>query len=252
MLSNSASTLLRKLSQKKFRKEFGLFVVEGKKGVQEALDNADVQLIVVEESAIDSDMGIIISYAEKTDIPVERANKREVTTIKQTETFPGVMAVVSMSESSLDEMVDEETIIILDRVNDPGNLGTIIRTADWFGVHAIILSEGSVDPYNEKVVRSTMGSIFRTNIYQSEYILDTVEFLKNNGYSIAVLDMEGDNITQFHAKKKQVLLFGSESHGVSEKLLPLVDHAYTIAGTGQAESLNLAISVGISLHQINM
>lgn len=250
MLSNSASTLLRKLSQKKFRKEYGLFVVEGKKGVQEALNHAEVQLIIVEESAIDSDMGSIISYAEKTDIPVERANKREAESIKQTETFPGIMAVVGMNETSLDDMMNAETIILLDRVNDPGNLGTIIRTADWFGVHDLILSEGSVDPYNEKVVRSTMGSIFRTAIYQSEYMPETVELLKKNGYSIAVLDMEGDDITSFQPKRKQALLFGSESHGVSEKLLEFVDQAYTISGEGDAESLNLAISVGITLHQI--
>ncbi|KKS53227.1 MAG: RNA methyltransferase, TrmH family, group 3 [Candidatus Magasanikbacteria bacterium GW2011_GWD2_43_18] len=243
--------MLKKLTQKKYRKEFGVFTVEGKKGVEEALEHAEVELLIVEESAIDADMGVIISYAEKTGIPVERANKRDVDAIKQTETFPGVMAVVAMPDASLDNMIHEEHIILLDRVNDPGNLGTIIRTADWFGVHAVIVSEGSVDPYNEKVVRSTMGSIFRTKIYQSEYMVDTVEFLRKNGYSIATLDLSGKDISQLRKGRKQALLFGSESHGLADNLREITDASYTIAGTGNAESLNLAMSVGITLYQLN-
>jgi len=146
--------------------------------------------------------------------------------------------------------MNADTILLLDRVNDPGNLGTIIRTADWFDIHDIILSEGSVDPYNEKVVRSTMGSIFRTHMYQSEYLVETVEFLKKNGYSIAVLDLEGEDISELPKKGKLALLFGSESHGISDQLLALADASYTISGKGNAESLNLAMSVGITLHQL--
>jgi len=154
-----------------------------------------------------------------------------------------------MNETSLDDMMEADTILLLDRVNDPGNLGTIIRTADWFGVNDIILSEESVDPYNEKVVRSTMGSIFRTHIYQSEYIVETVEFLKKNGYSIVTLDMEGRDIRDLPKKGKQAFLFGSESHGISDTLRALADESYTISGNGNAESLNLAMSVGITLYQ---
>jgi len=252
MLQNSTTKLLRKLTQKKYRKEFRLFIVEGQKGVAEALEHADVELIVVEESTIDSDMGKLIGKAEKMDIPVDRANKKEVDMIKHTETFPGIMAVVHMDEVDLDEMMSEKTIILLDRINDPGNLGTIIRTADWFGINAIILSEGSVDPYNEKVVRSTMGSIFRTNIYQSEYMVETVEFLKKNGYSIATLDLEGNAIQTLKKQGKQALLFGSESHGLADELREAADQSYTIPGTGSAESLNLAMSVGITLYQLNL
>jgi len=250
MLSQKTKTLLTKLSQKKYRKEMLAFVVEGIKGVEEALAHADVLMLIVDGAKRDESIfSSLIAKAETEEILVEYAGHKDIEAMKYTETFPGVMAVVAMPEEQDD--IDADTIIILDRVNDPGNLGTIIRTADWFGIHTIILSEGSVDPYNEKVVRSTMGSIFRAHIVQSHNVLSDVEYLKETGYSIAALDMRGTPIQKSSATKKQVLLFGSESHGLSEELRALVDTSYTIPGKGQAESLNLAMSVGIALYQLS-
>ncbi len=249
MLSNKTKTLLTKLSQKKYRKEMLAFLVEGVKGVDEALSHADVLMLIVDGAKRDdAGMAALVKKAESTDVLVEYAGNKDIVAMKHTETFPGIMAVVAMPEEP--EEVNESTVIVLDRVNDPGNLGTIIRTADWFGIKTIILSEGSVDPYNEKVVRSTMGSIFRANIIQSHNIMSDIEHLKESGYSIAALDMKGSDIQQAKTEKKQVLLFGSESHGLSDQLRSLVDTTYTIPGKGQAESLNLAMSVGISLYQL--
>jgi RNA methyltransferase, TrmH family len=249
MLSNKTQTLLRKLSQKKYRKEMQAFVVEGRKGVEEALEYADVLMLVIDGAKReDESLATLIKIADKNDVLVEYAGHKDIVAMKHTETFPGVLAVVAMPDEQ-DEITDE-TVIILDKVNDPGNLGTIIRTADWFGVHTIILSEGSVDPYNEKVVRSTMGSIFRANIIQSHNIKSDIEYLKDSGYSIAALDLKGESIKKAKRGSKQVLIFGSESHGISKELCSLIDVSYTISGNGKAESLNIAMSVGITLFQV--
>lgn len=249
MLSNKTKTLLTKLSQKKYRKEMLAFLVEGVKGVEEALSHAEVLMLIIdgakrEETALAS----LIKKAERNNVLVEYAGHKDIVAMKHTETFPGVMAVVAMPEE-VDEVTDG-VVIVLDRINDPGNLGTIIRTADWFGIKTILLSEGSVDPYNEKVVRSTMGSIFRTQIIQSHNIVSDVEHLREIGYSIASLEMKGRDIKKASSQSKQVLIFGSESHGLSDELRQLVDMTYTISGAEQAESLNLAISVGITLYQL--
>jgi len=249
MLSSKTKTILRKLSQKKHRKEMNAFTVEGVKGVQEALVHADVLMLVVDGAKREEkDITTLVTQAEQRDILVEFAGRKDIAAIKQTETFPGITAVVAMPEPEYDNIFDADTILVLDRINDPGNLGTIIRTADWFGVHTIILSEGSVDPYNEKVVRSTMGSIFRVHIIQTHNIVEMVETLKENRYSIAALDLAGTNIQKSKKTKKQALIFGSESHGVSDALKSLVDETYTIPGKGGAESLNLAVSVAIALY----
>lgn len=247
MLSNKTKTNLRKLSQKKHRKQMSAFVVEGVKGVREALQHADVLMLVV-EGAKREDHNSLIQQAEKSDVLVEYAAEKDIKALKSTETFPGVLAVVAMPEEA--EEVTGDTVLFLDRVNDPGNLGTIIRTADWFGVKTIILSEGSVDPYNEKVVRSTMGSIFRVRIIQSHSIVQAVEDLRETGYSIAALDLSGADIRDGKKAKKQALIFGSESHGLSDELKQAVDTLHRIEGAGEAESLNLAISVGIALHEL--
>ena len=250
MLSQKTKTLLTKLSQKKYRKEMLAFVVEGLKGVEEALSHAEVLMLIVDGARRDeAAFAALIQRAQQDDVLIEYAGHKDIAAMKHTETFPGIMAVVAMPEE-LDD-IDDSTVIVLDRVNDPGNLGTIIRTADWFGINTIILSEGSVDPYNEKVVRSTMGSIFRAHIVQSHNIISDIEHLKETGYSIAALDMDGTPIQKSSIAEKQVLLFGSESHGVSDELRSLVDTSYTIPGKGQAESLNLAMSVGIALYQLS-
>ncbi len=249
MLSSKTKTLLTKLSQKKYRKEMLAFVVEGRKGVEEALDHADVLMVIVDGAKReDFALAALIKKADGDKVLVEYAGHKDIVAMKHTDTFPGIMAVVAMPEET-DEVTDD-TILVLDRINDPGNLGTIIRTADWFGVKTIILSEGSVDPYNEKAVRSTMGSIFRANIIQSTNVQYDIEHLKETGYSITALDMEGTDINKGKCVRKQVLLFGSESHGLSDELKALVDTTYTIPGSGDAESLNLAMSVGIALYQL--
>ncbi len=257
MFSKTVIKHLQQLQQKKFRKEFKEMVVEGVKGVTEAVKSeAEVILVIMEGNRRDdTEMKEILRYCDSDSIPYEFCGRMDVDKIKTTDTFPGVLAIVSQPDIMIDDLLDGTPIICLDGLKDPGNLGTIIRTADWFGVKNIILSEDAVDPYNDKVVRSTMGSIFRVNIFESEGLVRTLEELKKRGYKMVSLEMKGEEIRDKEmGDKKCAYVFGSESHGVRPELEKLVDKRYTIpAGSNsqnRAESLNVSIAVGVVLYEL--
>jgi TrmH family RNA methyltransferase len=252
MLTKTVLKHIKQLQQKKIRKESREFVIEGIKGVKEVLlSNYEVLALIIEGDRRDeAEMKELSLLATKKGIVVEFCGRNDVNLIKTTDTFPGILAVVGEPETELENLTDGP-IVCLNRINDPGNLGTIIRTADWFDVQNILLSEDSVDPYNDKVVRSTMGSIFHVNIFSSTNVASTLEKLKNKyGFRVNALDMKGDSINQIKPSKKEIYLFGSESHGISPELDRLIDKRYTIAGNGKAESLNVGVAVGILLSKI--
>jgi len=254
MLETSVLKHIAKLQQKKYRKEFGEFFVEGIKGVSEALDSEFEVIAVIVDSNVREEEKIqkIIRTAEEIEVEVMFASAKDVEAIKSTETFPGIMAIVEIPEMSLDDLDTESHIIALDGITDPGNLGTIIRTADWFGITNILLGPGCVELYNEKVVRSTMGSVFHENVVFTHDLEKSLEELREeSGYTIASLELQGDPLGKMEKKKKYVFVFGSESHGVSEDIQKQVDARYTIPGKGQAESLNVAIAAGIVMKEIS-
>jgi TrmH family RNA methyltransferase len=252
MLSQKIIKHLEKLDKKKYRAESKEFIVEGIKGVTEALKSEmEIALIIMEGNRRDeSEFASIIELAQEQEVPVEFCGRKDVGFIKNTDTFPGVLAIVDQREIDLEDLA-EGPIICLDSIKDPGNLGTIIRTADWFGVHNILLSENSVDPYNSKVVRSTMGSICHVQIFESTNLHRSLETLKNKyEYKIYSLDLNGKKLSTLKPSPKTVYIFGSESHGVSAGLDELIDERYTIEKKGEAESLNVGIAAGILLSKI--
>ncbi|MBT4121175.1 MAG: RNA methyltransferase [Candidatus Magasanikbacteria bacterium] len=253
MLEKSIVKHIKQLKQKKFRKEFGEFLVEGFKGVGEAIDSDfEVVLVIIEGNRRDeTEMKEIIKKAEKNGVPVEFSGRQDIGDIKTTDTFPGLMAVIAQNQVTPEDITGEKYIICLDSVKDPGNLGTIIRTADWFGIKNILLSEDCVDPYNEKVVRSTMGSIFHVNIFESAGLEHTLKtFKEKHEYKICSLVMKGEDLNKLKATKKTIFVLGSESHGVRKEVEKMSDKNYTIGGKGDAESLNVAIAGGILMNQL--
>lgn len=140
----------------------------------------------------------------------------------------------------------------MDRVSDPGNLGTIIRTAYWFGVKQIVLSRDSADPYNPKVVRSTQGGIFYTNIIEDADMCDLLKNYVTAGYKVYLFTIDGSQklseVVIDHNSGKSVLVFGSEAHGISEELLNMDFEKVKVEGFSECESLNVAISAGIALY----
>lgn len=220
---------INSLKRKSKRKENGLFVVEGVKIVRELIDSdyQIEQIFTLKEELENFPQAIEISAKELERIThLSSPNK--------------VLALVKIPELSL-SINQSETILVVDGVNDPGNLGTIIRTADWYGINQIICSLNSVDCYNSKVIMSTMGSIFRTQITYTN--LST--FLATTQLPIYGALLEGESIYKTVFSNPSIIVMGSESHGISQELLPLITYPVTIPGAGKTESLNLGVSTGV-------
>jgi TrmH family RNA methyltransferase len=229
VLTKSDIKRINSLKRKSKRNEYGLFVAEGVKIVQELMNsNFKIQQIFALQSELDQ---------FKNAISVSEKDLGRITHLSSPNKVLALVEIPKMDklESS------NETILVIDGVNDPGNLGTIIRTADWFGIKQIICSENSVDCFNSKVIMSTMGSIFRVNIsYQH-----LPSYLAKADLPIYGALLEGKSIYQTEFSSPSIILMGSESHGISEELIPLINHPVTIPGAGNTESLNLGISTAI-------
>lgn len=251
MLPNSLKKHLTRLAEKKYRMEANEFVIEGVKGVQEALAFAEVATIVaVEDFLKDVEMKELIKSAKDSGVPVFLCGLKDVTSFQTTATFPGVLATVKRPQIKLNDFSKNSPIVCLDGVKDPGNLGTVIRTADWFGIKNILLSEDTVDPFNEKVVRSTMGSLFHTKIVKSENIVSDLLKLSAK-YTLVGLDIKGEDVSKMTPTRNSIYVFGSESHGLRPEVDNMLAKRYTIPGKGKAESLNIGIAAGILLFSIS-
>lgn len=253
MLPQKLRKHIRQLQLKKYREEFHEFSLEGIKGVGEALtSNFKVILLAIEDQRKEEkNIQKILKVAQKKKITIEFCGKKDIGEIKTTDTFPGVLAVLKRDVVTI-QRFEDGPVIALNGTQDPGNLGTIIRTADWFGIKNILLSEECVELYNPKVVRSTMGSIFHVNVCQSHNFISDLKKLKQNSYTICALDMNGENVNVLKPKEKVIYVFGNESHGIDGELDKLIDNRYTIPGKGQAESLNVAVAAGIIMNKIKV
>lgn len=238
MLSTAAIKQIKSLQQKKFRDRTGLFVVEGNKCVTELL-NSDhkVEAVYATEQWQGSD-------------ELVRISAKEMQRISGLKNQQQVLAVAHRQASAFDvNAFSGKTTLALDGVNDPGNLGTIIRLADWFGIRNIICSSNTVDRYNPKVVQSTMGSLFRVNMHYAELPVVLQQLKQEVGLPLYAATMSGTQLYEAELENSCVLVMGSESHGVSEEVLALVDGELSIPGKGSAESLNVAMATGIILSE---
>ena len=232
---------VRLLKQKKHRMLSGQFVVEGEKNVEELIHS---QLEIVALFATKDWTSPSSKYS-----PILVTNK-ELSQMSGLSSPNKVLAVakipeVEFSTSSLQEGIT----LVLNEINDPGNLGTIIRTADWFGIKQIICSPNSVDCYNPKVVQSTKGSIAQVTIHY----LDISSVLDSYNLPVFAADMEGTKMDKnYRFPKDCIIMMGSESHGIPEELSNYITDRVTIPKVGQSESLNVAIATSIILHHSNL
>lgn len=242
-LENMTIKKIKKLKQKKYREREKKFIAEGHK----FLDfNYLPEIIVISEEVLDNT--VIMKKIESLSCRKIIVDKRIFSQLSSQENSQGVILVYSFCNSSLESIKDD--IVVLDKIQDPGNLGTIIRIVDAVGLRDIILTKGSVDCYNEKVVRSSMGSIFNLNIvYLSEE--ETIEYLEKNGYQIVVtaLDKNSISYTDMEVKNKNAIVFGSEGNGVSVNFIKKANKIVMIPIYGTAESLNVAIASGVMLYK---
>lgn len=242
MISKSQISLIKSLQQKKYRKEHQLFLVEGLKAISEFLDsNYNFDAIYCVKSIIPKLPKL--SHNQK----VFEISEQELVKISALQTPQGILALVKIPiQAQFNPSELRDIVIVLDGIQDPGNLGTIIRTADWFGFKNIICSENTVDVYNPKVVQATMGSLARVNI--SYYPL--VELLKNSTLPKYGALLNGDNVFKVIWPTEGFVIFGSEGKGISEEILTLITKPVTIPGFGPTESLNVAICTAIICTEI--
>lgn len=226
--------LVKSLQQKKYRREHRLFVVEGKKMVEEAL-HSDFEVFAVYST------DEAWCTAHKGALPVSAREMGQMTALSSPSAH---LAVLRMKEETV-PFCRDEFLVALDGIQDPGNMGTIIRTADWFGIRTVLASSDSVELYNPKTIQSTMGSIYRMNVHSVELPIVLRE-LRDKDYRIIGADLRGENVfISSFPEVKSVLVIGSESHGIRPDITSLLTDTFFIPGDGGAESLNAAVAAGI-------
>ncbi len=235
MVSNNELKLLKNLSQKKYRDKENAYLIEGLHGVEEAIKSAPelIEYILYSEGMSRPSTDRIKTY----ELPSHKLDK--VSVLK---TSPGVVA--KMHKPQTTALPDIQGLVFyLDHISNPGNLGTIIRTTDWFGGGMLLLSEGCSDVYNPKTVQASMGSIHRVRCYIETHSYSLTEQAQK--CAVLAADMQGHHYRDTQIQVPTIIALGSESHGVSEAVLAHSSDKISIPASGQAESLNVAITHGI-------
>ncbi|SIR39293.1 TrmH family RNA methyltransferase [Maribacter ulvicola] len=237
MVVKSELKLIKSLQQKKCRNEHGLFVVEGKKTVEEVV-NSNINAYKI--FAVDP------SGLKEEDIQVEKVTARELSQMSSLKNPNGYLGVFYIPKPI--ERITSDWVLVLDGVQDPGNLGTIIRLCDWFGISDIVCSTDTVDCYNSKVLQATMGSITRINI---KY-MNLESFLSETKLPIYGTFMDGISVNESRLPEKGIMVMGNEGKGVSDAVAQLCTDRLAIPQFGgvTTESLNVASATAILLHEI--
>lgn len=239
---------VKKLKDKKYRDESNEYVVEGIKLVKEAIqENAKIKQIVICdecEDVIPKDLTYEIAKFECIYVPKTIFNL--LTEVKNPQ---GIIAIVEKNNSNNEIDYSQDIIVALDDVQDPGNLGTILRTVDSIGLNHILVSKGTADAFNPKVVRSTMGAIFRVKIIECENLKETLSKIKNNGFEIIVTSLQTDNSIYDIEYNKKIIVIGNEANGVEEDIQNMADKKVKIPMLGKTESLNASVATGIMLYE---
>ncbi len=240
MFTKNQAKLIRALHEKKNRSDLGLFLVEGAKSVSELLkSDFEIEFLLITTEFFEK-YGDQIRDRSKE---YEMVKQDEIEKVGTLESNDSALAVVKQKVNTVSEIGKNEVVIALDEIKDPGNLGTIIRIADWYGVKNIIASKTTADFYNSKVISASMGSFTRINIFYT----DLSEFLSKTKLPILGAYLNGENIHATTFPKSGILLMGNESKGVSAEMEKLVTQKITIPSYGQAESLNVAIATAVIL-----
>ncbi|WP_010532443.1 TrmH family RNA methyltransferase [Lentibacillus jeotgali] len=229
-----------KLQRRKGRRQSGTFLAEGFHLVEEAYNsNWEIAEIIVEDG---------LDYSGWRDhFSAVTVSRKVLQHITRTETPQGIAAVVKMKEP---KEFAGDTVLLIDSLQDPGNLGTIIRTADAAGFDMVLLGKGTVDLYNDKVIRATQGSLFHLPILQTN-LLEKIPELKRNGFTVLASALtDAVSFKEMKADDKTALIVGNEGAGVQNELIESADQTVKIPIFGQAESLNVSVAAGILMYHL--
>lgn len=250
-LTQAEIKYLRSLQQKKNRDAERKFLLEGWRPLRDALESSFcIEMIaVIPPTSQNSSHQSTIALAKKLNVPIKELREIQLKQISDEVNSQGVVALVHQQVELFDikYLRSANYIVACDQVSDPGNLGTILRTCDWFGVDAVLLSEGCVSLYNEKVVRATAGSIFHLKIYENVKLKSAFSQLQSEKFKIIASALDGKPFNSYLPREKNILVLGSEAHGVNQDILQISDEVLSIPRFGKAESLNVGIACGIFL-----
>ncbi len=238
------------LHQKKYRDKEAKFIVEGKRLIKELLQSDfDIESVFLTNKFEDDNREFVETIKEKS-LATYILDNKEFNRITDTDNPQGIAAIVKKKGKDSTEFKFPNIIVALDTVSDPGNVGTIIRNCDWFGIDLILISKGSADLYNSKTLRSTMGSFFHVAVNDNVDLPKKLGNLKKKGYKIICADLQGENIYKFIFPEKYVIVFSNEAHGPAEEIISIADKKITIPRFGNAESLNVASSSAVILSEL--
>ena len=237
---------IRKLKDKKYREIENKYIIEGIKLIEEAIEeNAKIDTVVVCEDCVQNktiEPKLLYEIAKYNCVYVSEKVFNVVTEVTNPQ---GILAVVEKENKESQINYNEDVIVVLDGIQDPGNLGTILRTVDSVGLHQIIVSKQTADAYNPKVVRSTMGAIYRVKVIVSEDLVKTLKEIKKHKYKVLATSLdEADMIYE-----KKVIVIGNEANGVSSEILEIADQKIKIPMLGKTESLNASVATSVILYE---
>lgn len=241
---------IRKLKDKKYRDESNEYVVEGVKLVEEAVkENAKIkQIIVCEDTTRTYEIPthIMLEIARYECISVSNKIFNIITQVTNPQ---GIMAIIE--KNAQDEQIDysQDIIVVLDDVQDPGNLGTILRTVDSIGLNQIIVSKGTADAFNSKVVRSTMGAIFRIKIIEVENLAQEIKEMRKHHLKLMVTSLQTKNSIYDIDFNKKIIVIGNEANGVSKEIQDMADEKAKIPMLCRTESLNASVAAGVVMYE---
>ena len=242
MITKNTIKQIASLRQQKFRKELGLFVVEGRKMTEELLhSNFETVGLYATEAFLAENP----SFSD-----AEVVSEMQMEQMSGQDTPPGILAVVRIPQQA-EIKATSRLVLALDGIANPGNMGTLIRTAEWFGIHDVVCSLDCVELWNPKTVQATMGSLFRMKVWKTD-LANYLQQAKNKGQAVFGALLEGEDLFRMTPQPKGILVIGSESHGIRADVLPCITHPVTIprAGGSATESLNAAVAGAILMAEM--
>lgn len=247
---------IKKLKDKKYRDEANEYIIEGIKLIEEAIkENAAIkQIVICEENEKTNAISKSLMY-EISKYDCIYVTKQVFNSITQVVAPQGIFAIVEKGPVYGDELKKQEVdytqdiIVALDDIQDPGNLGTILRTIDSCGLKQILVSKGTVDSYNPKVVRSTMGAIFRINIVECEDLCKSIKEARKHHFKLQVTTLDSNTTIYDVDYKKKLIVIGNEANGVSKEIQDMADEKVKIPMLGKTESLNASVATGVVLYE---
>ncbi len=239
------------LGAKKYRDRLGEMLVEGLRSVVSAVE-AEAPITALLVSEVNQAETQVRQLLARTAAPCYVLSERDMARVSDVKTSQGIVAVVRTEMVPPERLTGLQTVVVLDGIQDPGNVGAIVRTAAWFGVGAVLAGPGSADFFNPKVIRAAMGGLWDLKLSHTENLPDILIGLRKAGFALYAADLEGSPSRRWSPRSPAALVMGSEAHGLSDAVQTLIDERIvveTAASRRGAESLNVSVAAGILLYE---